>query len=142
MPRASFDGAGGNFDPQLRQDVAAYRRQSGLGGPGSRGGSRPPSRTGSNISLNSDDSPGGSGIRRSSSMRSGGRQQTRPTPVGFGSSTPRKASTPIMQLTPSNGTNGIRTASNSSMDRTPMTARYACSLPSNKQPKPLTLTHT
>ena len=131
MPRASFDGAGGNFDPQLRSDVAAYRRQSGLGGPGSRGGSRPPSRTGSNISLNSDDnSPGGSGIRRSSSMRTGGRQQTRPTPVGFGSSTPRKASTPIMQPS-SNGTtsNGIRTVSNSSMDRTPMTARYACPLP-------------
>merc|ERR1712214_79981 len=42
-----------------------------------------------------DSSPrGGSGIRRSSSMRSGGRQQVRPTPVGFGSSTPSRNRTP------------------------------------------------
>ena len=132
MPRQSLGGDSSD----LRSDVAAYRRQSGIaGGPGSRGGSRPPSRTGSNISLNSDDSSprgGGSGIRRSSSMRSGGRQQVRPTPVGFGSSTPRKASTPIMQLSGpgSNGTpngsamgaglNGVR---HSPQDRTPMTAR-------------------
>ena len=38
MPRQSFDAA----PDQLRQDVAAYRRQSGAG---SRGGSRPPSRS-------------------------------------------------------------------------------------------------
>jgi len=82
MPRQSFD-AGPGYD--------GYRRASGL--PGSRGGSRPPSRAGSNMSLNSDDSsPRGNGIRRSSSMRSGGRAPARasgPTPVGFGSSTPR-----------------------------------------------------
>merc|ERR1719229_2190592 len=47
------------------------RRLSGY--PGSRnGGSRPPSRSGSQVSLDSEDSPRGAGsVRRSSSMRSG-----------------------------------------------------------------------
>merc|ERR1712109_388881 len=91
------------------------------GGPGSRNGSRPPSRTGSNLSLDSEDGPRGSGVRRTSSMRSGagsasGRPPYRQTPVGFGSSTPRKTSTPV--------TNGKgRTPSNSSQDRTPMSGR-------------------
>jgi hypothetical protein len=94
------------------------RRQSTQ--PGSRNGSRPPSRTGSNISLNSDDSPRGAGVRRTSSMRSGASVGARPpyrqTPVGFGSSTPRKTSSPA--------TNGKgRTPSNSSTDRTPMSGR-------------------
>merc|ERR1712122_17433 len=75
--------------------MAGYtRRQSAA--PGSRNGSRPPSRTGSNLSLDSEDSPRG-GVRRTSSMRSGasaGRPPYRQTPVGFGSSTPRKTSTP------------------------------------------------
>jgi len=101
MPRQSF----GEAPDQLRQDVAAYRRQSGAG---SRGGSRPPSRTGSNISLNSDDSPGGSGIRRSSSMRSGGRQTSRPTPVGFGSSTPSRNRTPTGGIQRSGSGYGLR----------------------------------
>lgn len=96
------------------------RRQSAA--PGSRNGSRPPSRTGSNLSLDMDSEDGrrGSGVRRTSSMRSGagsvGRPPYRQTPVGFGSSTPRKTSTPV--------TNGKgRTPSNSSMDRTPMAGR-------------------
>merc|ERR1712004_543704 len=96
--------------------MAGYtRRQSAQ--PGSRNGSRPPSRTGSNLSLDSEDSPRG-GVRRTSSMRSGasaGRPPYRQTPVGFGSSTPRKTSTPV------NGKG--RTPSNSSMDRTPMAGR-------------------
>ena len=52
-------------------------------------------------------------------MRSGGGRLSslRQTPVGFGSSTPRKASTPM-----ANGSR-LRTNSNSSMDRTPMSAR-------------------
>ena len=94
------------------------RRQSGA--PGSRNGSRPPSRSGSNLSLDSEDSPRGSSVRRTSSMRSGAGSISRPpyrqTPVGFGSSTPRKTSTPA--------TNGKgRTPSNSSTDRTPMSGR-------------------
>jgi len=92
------------------------RRQSGI--PGSRNGSRPPSRTGSNLSLDSDPEYRG-GVRRTSSMRSGGssgRPPYRQTPVGFGSSTPRKTSTPL-------GNGAKRTPSNSSTDRTPMAGR-------------------
>merc|ERR1711997_624316 len=109
----------------MPETMAGYtRRQStqpGGGGPGSRNGSRPPSRTGSNLSLDSEDGPRGSGVRRTSSMRSGagsasGRPPYRVQPVGFGSSTPRKTSTPV--------TNGKgRTPSNSSQDRTPMSGR-------------------
>jgi hypothetical protein len=84
---------------------------------------------GSNMSLNSDESSprGGSSVRRTSSMRSGGgapgrvsasgtpiRRVEPPTPVGFGSSAPRKMSSPY--------TNG-RTPSTSSTDRTPMAGR-------------------
>merc|ERR1712241_830326 len=93
------------------------RRQSGI--PGSRNGSRPPSRAGSNLSIDSDENSRG-GVRRTSSMRSGGsigRPPYRQTPVGFGSSTPRKTSTPV-----TNGSKG-RTPSNSSADRTPMAGR-------------------
>merc|ERR1711899_245017 len=93
------------------------RRQSGI--PGSRNGSRPPSRAGSNLSIDSDENSRG-GVRRTSSMRSGGsigRPPYRQTPVGFGSSTPRKTSTPV-----TNGGKG-RTPSNSSADRTPMAGR-------------------
>ena len=111
--RASQD-AGYAYD---NETMAGYtRRQSAQ--PGSRNGSRPPSRTGSNLSLDSEDSPGRGGVRRTSSMRSGasaGRPPYRQTPVGFGSSTPRKTSTPV------NGKG--RTPSNSSMDRTPMAGR-------------------
>jgi len=91
------------------------RRPSALAG--NRTGSKPPSRTGSNVSLNSDDYSGmGSGVRRSSSMKSGmagplGRVSGPPAPIGFGSSTPRRTSSPY--------TNG-RTPSNSSADRVPM----------------------
>lgn len=82
--------------------------------PGSRPGSRPPSRHGSNMSLNSDDDGRrGSGVRRTSSMRSGARG-LRPTPMGFGSGVPRKTSTPGDRK---------RTDSNSSTDRTPLSAR-------------------
>merc|ERR1719228_1419505 len=82
--------------------------------PGSRPGSRPPSRHGSNMSLNSDDDGRrGSGVRRTSSMRSGARG-LRPPPVGFGSGVPRKTSTPGDRK---------RTDSNSSTDRTPLSAR-------------------
>ena len=93
------------------------RRQSGI--PGSRNGSRPPSRAGSNLSIDSDENSRG-GVRCTSSMRSGGsigRPPYRQTPVGFGSSTPRKTSTPV-----TNGGKG-RTPSNSSADRTPMAGR-------------------
>merc|ERR1712223_391527 len=102
------------------ETMAGYtRRQSTQPGqPGSRNGSRPPSRTGSNLSLDYEEEARGSGVRRTSSMRSGasaGRPPYRhPAPVGFGSSTPRKTSTPV-----TNGSKG-RTPSNSSMDRTPM----------------------
>jgi len=82
--------------------------------PGSRPGSRPPSRHGSNVSLNSEeDGRRGSGVRRTSSMRSGSRT-LRPVPVGFGSGVPRKTSTPGDRK---------RTDSNSSTDRTPLSAR-------------------
>merc|ERR1712106_671263 len=81
--------------------------------PGSRPGSRPPSRHGSNMSLNSDeDGRRGSGVRRTSSMRSGSRT-LRPVPMGFGSSVPRKTSTQERK----------RTDSQSSTDRTPLSAR-------------------
>ena len=71
------------------------------------------------MSLNSDDSPrGGSSVRRSSSMRSGSRTSQLRTPVGFGSSAPRKASTGVV-----NGASRLRSGSNSSADRTPMSAR-------------------
>merc|ERR1719285_1262066 len=82
--------------------------------PGSRPGSRAPSHHGSNVSLNSeDDGRRGSGVRRTSSMRSGSRN-LRPTPMGFGSQVPRKTSTPGDRK---------RTDSNSSTDRTPLSAR-------------------
>jgi len=82
--------------------------------PGSQPGSRPPSRHGSNLSLNSeDDGRRGSGVRRTSSMRSGQRQM-RPGPMGFGSGVPRKTSTPGGRE---------RTDSTSSTDRTPFSAR-------------------
>merc|ERR1719220_475519 len=98
------------------------RRSSGMGrnsltpgsGPNSRPGSRAPSHHGSNVSLNSeDDGRRGSGVRRTSSMRSGSRG-LRPTPMGFGSQVPRKTSTPGDRK---------RTDSNSSTDRTPLAAR-------------------
>merc|ERR1712228_1097288 len=123
--RASMDAAYETSLGGMPETMAGYtRRQStqpGGGGPGSRNGSRPPSRTGSNLSLDSEDGPRGSGVRRTSSMRSGagsasGRPPYRVQPVGFGSSTPRKTSTPV--------TNGKgRTPSNSSQDRTPMSGR-------------------
>merc|ERR1719340_584269 len=86
------------------------RRQSGI--PGSRNGSRPPSRAGSNLSIDSDENSRG-GVRRTSSMRSGGsigRPPYRQTPVGFGSSTPRKTSTPVTN----GGTGRTRTPTSSS----------------------------
>merc|ERR1719419_1316487 len=110
--RSSVDYGGYNDDPYSR-------RQSSQGGrnsltPGSQPGSRPPSRHGSNMSLNSDDDGRrGSGVRRTSSMRSGARG-LRPTPMGFGSGVPRKTSTPGDRK---------RTDSNSSTDRTPLSAR-------------------
>jgi len=123
--RASMDAAYETSQGGMPETMAGFtRRQSTQpGGPGSRNGSRPPSRTGSNLSLNADSEDGtrGSGVRRTSSMRSGagsgvGRPPYRPTPVGFGSSTPRKTSSPA--------TNGKgRTPSNSSQDRTPMSGR-------------------
>lgn len=119
--RQSFDAGA----PYMDEQVGFSRRASGIpGAGGSRNGSRPPSRTGSNISLNSDDSPrGGSSVRRSSSMRSGGggRASSLRTPVGFGSSSPRKASTPMGNG--SSSSSRMRTNSNSSTDRTPMSAR-------------------
>merc|ERR1719309_811761 len=93
--------------------------------PGSRPGSRPPSRHGSNMSLNSDDDGRrGSGVRRTSSMRSGARG-LRPTPMGFGSGVPRKTSTPGDRK---------RTDSNSSTDRTPLSARTNYSRPNSRNP--------
>ena len=124
--RASMDAAyQGQEEGGMPETMAGFtRRQSTQpgGGPGSRNGSRPPSRTGSNLSLDreSEDGTRGSGVRRTSSMRSGAgsvggaRPPYRQTPVGFGSSTPRKTSTPVK--------NG-RTPSNSSQDRTPMSGR-------------------
>lgn len=98
------------------------RRSSGYGRnsltpgsqPGSRPGSRAPSHHGSNVSLNSEEGRG-SGVRRTSSMRSGSRGASlRPTPMGFGSGVPRKTSTPADRK---------RTDSNSSADRTPLASR-------------------
>ena len=121
MPRQSMDAGDAASIRRYREDqeqrISGMRRQSGI--PGSRGGSRPSSRQGSNLSLNSDDSPRGSNVRRTSSMRSGARTSvlSQQTPVGFGSSSPRRISTPV-----TNG--GPRTGSNSSMDRNPMSGRY------------------
>jgi len=106
------------------------RRSSGMGRnsltpgsqPGSRPGSRAPSHHGSNVSLNSeDDGRRGSGVRRTSSMRSGSRN-LRPTPMGFGSQVPRKTSTSERK----------RTDSNSSIDRTPLSARINTSRPNSR----------
>jgi len=111
--RSSIDyGNQYDNDPYGRRQSASIGRNSLT--PGSNPGSRPPSRHGSNMSLNSEDADGrrGSNVRRSSSMRSGARGM-RPTPVGFGSSVPRKTSTPGRP----------RTDSNSSTDRTPLSAR-------------------
>merc|ERR1712088_501571 len=111
MPRQSMNS----------EDAASIRkyRDEQMGFTGSRGGSRPSSRAGSNLSLNSDDSPRGSNVRRSSSMRfAQGRASllSQQTPVGFGSSSPRRISTPV--------TNGApRSGSNASMDRNPMSGR-------------------
>ena len=112
MPRQSIN-------PDDAASIRRYRdeqnrRASGI--PRSTGGSRPNSRAGSNLSLNSDDSPGGSNVRRTSSMRSGARASllSQQTPVGFGSSSPRRISTPV--------TNG-RQGSYSSIDRNPMSGR-------------------
>merc|ERR1712088_300476 len=111
MPRQSMNS----------EDAASIRkyRDEQMGFTGSRGGSRPSSRAGSNLSLNSDDSPRGSNVRRSSSMRGGqGRTSilSQQTPVGFGSSSPRRISTPV--------TNGApRSGSNASVDRNPMSGR-------------------
>merc|ERR1719317_1731323 len=96
------------------ESMSFSRRTSTQGRNSSTPGSRPPSRHGSNMSLNSDDDGRrGSGVRRTSSMRSGARG-LRPTPVGFGSGVPRKTSTPGDRK---------RTDSNSSTDRTPLSAR-------------------
>jgi hypothetical protein len=90
----------------LTGSYVEQRRPSNLSVAGGRGGSRPSSRAGSNLSLNSDElsAQGGSSVRRSSSMRSGGnggsasgsttrrtssRPADLPTSVGFGSSSPR-----------------------------------------------------
>merc|ERR1711881_441261 len=121
MPRMSMDAGDAASIRQYRADqeqrISGMRRQSGI--PGSRGGSRPSSRQGSNLSLNSDDSPRGSNVRRTSSMRGAqGRASilSQQTPVGFGSSSPRRISTPV--------TNGApRSGSNASMDRNPMSGR-------------------
>jgi len=109
--RSSVD-YGNNDDPYSRRQSTQGGRNSLT--PGSNPGSRPPSRHGSNMSLNSEDDGGrrGSNVRRSSSMRNGARGM-RPTPVGFGSSVPRKTSTQERNRTPSN----------SSTDRTPLSAR-------------------
>lgn len=104
-------------DDYSRRSSAAQGRNSLTPGsqPGSRPGSRAPSHHGSNVSLNSeDDGRRGSGVRRTSSMRSGSRG-LRPTPMGFGSGVPRKTSTP--------GKNRDRTDSQSSTDRTPLSNR-------------------
>lgn len=100
--RSSVDYGSDSYD---RRASSAYGRNSLT--PGSNPGSRPPSRHGSNMSLNSDN---GSGVRRTSSMRSA-QKGLRP---GFGSGVPRKASTPGGRE---------RTDSTSSTDRTPFSAR-------------------
>merc|ERR1719195_778838 len=72
------------------------------------------SAQGSNMSLNeSEDGRRGSGVRRTSSMRSGSKT-LRPSPMGFGSGVPRKTSTPGGRE---------RTDSASSTDRRPFSAR-------------------
>jgi len=105
----------GQDDYSRRTSVAQGRNSLTPGSqPGSRPGSRAPSHHGSNVSLNSeDDGRRGSGVRRTSSMRSGNRG-LRPTPMGFGSGVPRKTSTPADRK---------RTDSNSSTDRTPLSGR-------------------
>merc|ERR1712223_2015734 len=119
MPRQSMNPEDAASIRKYRDEQMGFtgRRQSGI--PGSRGGSRPSSRAGSNLSLNSDDSPRGSNVRRSSSMRGAqGRASllSQQTPVGFGSSCPRRISTPV--------TNGApRSGSNASVDRNPMSGR-------------------
>jgi len=121
--RSSIDYGNNNYDdPYGRRPSASIGRNSLT--PGSNPGSRPPSRHGSNMSLNSEEDGGrrGSNVRRSSSMRSGARGM-RPTPVGFGSSVPRKTSTPGGRP---------RTDSNSSTDRTPLSARNANSRPNSR----------
>lgn len=127
MPRQSMNPADAASIRQYREEQQGFaaRRQSGIPG-GSRGGSRPSSRAGSNLSLNSDDSPRGSNVRRSSSMRGQAVSSAQRTSVlqsqqqvvGFGSSSPRRISTPV--------TNGAapRSGSNASMDRNPMSGRY------------------
>ena len=69
--RSSVDyGHNNNDDPYSRRQSSAYGRNASLT-PGSNPGSRPPSRHGSNMSLNSEDDPSGrrgSNVRRSSSM--------------------------------------------------------------------------
>jgi len=130
--RSSIDYGQNNDDPYGRRQSNSIGRNSLT--PGSNPGSRPPSRHGSNMSLNSndqDDGRRGSNVRRSSSMRSGARGM-RPTPVGFGSSVPRKTSTPGGRP---------RTDSNSSTDRTPLSARAR--QPSNSSiPVPTSRTRT
>ena len=104
--RSSVDYGSDSYD---RRNSSAYGRNSLT--PGSNPGSRPPSRHGSNMSLNSDmEDRRGSGVRRTSSMRSG-QKSLRP---GFGSGVPRKASTPGGRE---------RTDSTGSTDRTPFSAR-------------------
>merc|ERR1719312_659388 len=112
--RSSVDhgnnGYSNSDDPYARRQSTLDRASGGRNHsltPGSNPGSRPPSRHGSNMSLNSDN---GSGVRRTSSMRSA-QKGLRP---GFGSGVPRKASTPGGRE---------RTDSTSSTDRTPFSAR-------------------
>jgi len=114
--RSSVDYGGQYQDDYSRRMSSAQGRNSltPSSQPGSRPGSRPPSRHGSNVSLNSEeDGRRGSGVRRTSSMRSGSRT-LRPSPMGFGSGVPRKTSTPGARN---------RTDSQSSNDRTPLSAR-------------------
>merc|ERR1719190_38493 len=61
MPRQSINPEDAASIRKYRDEQMGFtRRQSGI--PGSRGGSRPSSRAGSNLSLNSDDSPRGSNV--------------------------------------------------------------------------------
>merc|ERR1719384_1164290 len=104
--RSSVDYGSDSYD---HRNSSAYGRNSLT--PGSNPGSRPPSRHGSNMSLNSDmEDRRGSGVRRTSSMRSGQKSLR----LGFGSWVPRKASTPGGRE---------RTDSTGSTDRTPFSAR-------------------
>ena len=89
MPRQSINPDDAASIRKYRDEQMGFsaRRQSGI--PGSRGGSRPSSRAGSNLSLNSDDSPRGSNVRRSSSMRGQAARTSvlsQQNVVGFGSS--------------------------------------------------------